>query len=145
MIDSKLDELNWYKQKANVRGGFLSWQDVFISHLKAPYEQYLKHIQQHTFDEMKVLELCCGMEEFSFDIAQKTGAEVLAVDISPESIEICKKHLEENPNDRLSFKTADVEFLELPESEFDLICMSGSLSYVDLQILLKNVKKWNLI
>ena len=142
MIDSKLDELNWYKQKANVRSGFLSWQDIFISYLKAPYEQYLKHIQQHTFDGMKILELCCGMGEFSFDITKRTGAEVLAVDISPESIELCKKHLAEQPNDRLNFKTADVEVLELPESEFDLICMSGSLSYLDLQILLKNIRKW---
>lgn len=142
MVDSKTSELNWYKKKANVRGQYVSWIDFYPEYLKTPYEQYLKHIQQHKFEGMKILELCCGMGEFSFDIAQKTGAHTLAVDISPESIEICQKHLQECPNDQLVFKVADVESLELPEAEFDLICMSGSLSYVDLEQLLNNIKKW---
>lgn len=142
MIDSKISELNWYKKKANIRGQYVSWIDFYPEYLKTPYEQYLKHIQQHKFEGMKILELCCGMGEFSFDIAQKTGAHTLAVDISPESIEICQKHLQECPNDQLTFKVADVESLELPEAEFDLICMSGSLSYVDLEQLLNNIKKW---
>ncbi len=142
MTNFKKDELNWYKQKANIRGKYVNWIDFYPEYLKTPYEQYFKHIQKQMFNGMKILELCCGMGEFSFDIAQKTGAKVLAVDISSDSIEICQKHLEECPNDRLTFKTADVEVLELPKDEFDLICMSGSLSYVDLQVLLKNIKKW---
>lgn len=142
MANFKSDELNWYKNKANVRGRFLNWDEIFVSYLKAPYEKYLTLIQSLKLENPKVLDLCCGMGEFSFDIARIVQGEVLAVDISEESIAICNQHLSEINQKNLKFKAADVEKLQLPKQSFDIICMSGSLSYLNLDIFLDNIKKW---
>lgn len=138
---SKPDEFRWYAKKAKSRGGYVGWDDFYPEYLKAPYKKYLA-LFQTSVRNPKVLELCCGMGEFSFDIAQITQGEVLAVDISPESISICNEHLGTTKQKNLQFKVADVENLELPEKRFDIICMSGSLSYLNLDVLLSNIKKW---
>lgn len=140
----KNNEINFYREKSKNRKKYVSWKTFYPEYLKTPYYKYLSYFPcyKESSKQLKILELCCGMGEFSFDIAHITQGEVLAVDISKESIDICNQHLLESKQNNLEFKVADIEQLELPENNFDIICMSGSLSYLNLDIFLKNVKKW---
>ena len=138
----KKDENLWYAKKATKRGSYVGWTNFYSEYLKPPYRKYLNFFKSLEVKNPEILELCCGMGEFSFDIARITQGKVLAVDISKESIDICNRHLSETGQEGLKFEVADIEKIELPEKKFDVICMSGSLSYLNLDILLNNVKKW---
>ena len=146
MLHKRLKKMSYLgiRKKAIHHNQFKNFDDILPEHLKAPYYKYLSHFPCYNEcnKQLKILELCCGMEEFSFDIARITQGEVLAVDISKESIDICNQHLLETKQNNLEFKVADIEQLQLPENSFDIICMSGSLSYLNLDIFLGNVKKW---
>jgi len=138
----KSNEIAFYRLKASIRSQYISWQSLYPEYLKPPYKKYLQYVQSIKKDNMKVLDLCCGMGEFTFDIAKITKGEVLAVDISPESIRICQEHLLETPGLNIAFRTSDVESLELVPQSYDLICMSGSLSYLNVGRLLQCIKSW---
>jgi len=140
----KNNEIDFYREKSKIREKYASWKTFYPEYLKAPYYKYLSYFPRYNESnkQLKILELCCGMGEFSFDIAHVTQGGILAVDISKESIAICNQHLLETKQKNLEFKVADIEQLQLPENSFDIICMSGSLSYLNLDIFLENVKKW---
>ena len=139
---TKSVEKDWYAQKANARRKFISWVDFYPDYLKSPYKKYIGYFRQFADKAPRILELCCGMGEFSFDIERLSNGDVFCLDISKESIDICNHHLKKLGSRNLRFETADVESIELPEHEFDIICMSGSLSYLNLDSFLTNVKKW---
>ena len=139
----KETEREFYNDCAKQRAEYKSWREIYPGYLKAPYFAYLQKFPKKVGGDFRILELCCGMGEFSFDISEITQASVLAVDISAESIEICRKQLVRYPNpDDLTFLVSDVETLELPEKSFDIICMSGSLSCIDLDVILEKIKRW---
>lgn len=128
-------EREWYNERAVQRKGkYKSWKEIFPEYLKAPYFAYLSNFPKKVGSDFKILELCCGMGEFSFHIAEITQANVLAVDISDKSIEVCRKQLDCHPNCNLVFSVSNVETLELPEKSFDIVCISGGLSCVDLEV-----------
>ena len=135
-------EREFYNKRAEKRATeYRSWREIFPEYLKAPYFAFLSKFPKKVGSDFKILELCCGMGEFSFDIAEITQASVLATDISDKSIEVCRQQLRRYPNKNLSFEVADAELLELPENSFDIICMSGSLSYVDVNVVLEKIRK----
>ena len=81
--------------------------------------------------------LCCGNGIHSFTIV-KTGAKVLSYDYSEQSINIAKKR-HELIGGNISFNVGDVNELNL-NNKFDYIVCIGSLSYIDNDILIKNLK-----
>ena len=139
----KETERKFYNECAEQRANkYKSWREIFPGYLKAPYYAYLQSFPKKVDGDFRILELCCGMGEFSFDISEITQANVLATDISDKSIEVCRKQLVRYPNLDLTFLVSDVETLKVPEKSFDIICMSGSLSYIDLDVVLEKIKKW---
>ena len=139
----KETERKFYNKCAeHVQQKYKSWREIFPKYLKAPYFAYLSNFPKKVGSDFKILELSCGMGEFSFDISEITQANVLAIDISDKSIEVCRKQLARYLNPNLTFLVSDVETLEVPEKSFDIVCVSGSLSYIDLDVILKNIKKW---
>ena len=139
----KETEREFYNNCAKQRASeYKSWREIFPKYLKAPYFAYLSKFPKKVGSDCRILELCCGMGEFSFDISEITQANVLATDISDKSIEICRKQLVRYPNPDLTFLVSDFETLKVPEKSFDIICMSGSLSYIDLDVVLKKIKEW---
>lgn len=132
-------ERRFYNKCAEQRATkYKSWKEIFPEYLKAPYFAYLSKFPKKVGSDFKILELCCGMRELSFDIAKITQANVLAVDISDKSIEVCKKQLARYPGSNLTFLVSDVG--TVPLNSFDIICMSGSLSYIDLDVVLEKIK-----
>ena len=139
----KETEREFYNNCAKQRASeYKSWREIFPKYLKAPYFAYLSRFPKKVGGDFRILELCCGMGEFSFDISEITQANVLGVDISDKSIEVCRKQLDRYPNPNLTFLVSDVETLKLPEKSLDIICMSGSLSYIGLDVVLEKIKRW---
>ena len=66
----------------------------------------------------RVLDLGCGWGTFSFALAQEVG-EVVGIDFSEKSIEICRNRLEESRFDNLSFHCVDAGATGLEPDSFD--------------------------
>lgn len=95
------------------------------------YEQYLKSILTKN---LKVLEIGSGTGEHTY-LLVKSGAEVIASDISPNSLKILKNRYKDFENFKI--KVADMESLPFESNSFDIVCSAGSLSYGD-HILVRN-------
>ena len=83
----------------------------------------------------KVLEIGCGTGEFTKRIAQ-TGADITAVDISPDLLEIAR---ETTPNVNVSFLIQNVEKLDFEDGSFDVVIGSSILHHLNLNPAIKEV------
>jgi ubiquinone/menaquinone biosynthesis C-methylase UbiE len=83
----------------------------------------------------KVLEIGCGTGEFTKRIAQ-TGADITAIDISPDLLEIARKTI---PNVTVGFRVQNVEKLDFEDGSFDVVIGSSILHHLNLNPALKEV------
>lgn len=113
---------------------------TFPKYLQSPYIFYEKVLAEMIKPEMDVLDLCCGDGIHTFPMA-KYSATITAVDISPNSIELCKKRASVMNLHNVSFQLQDIEKLDYPENSFDIVTMVGSLSYTDLQVFFETLKR----
>jgi len=70
--------------------------------------------------EERVVDLGCGWGTFAFALADRT-AEVLGVDFSEKSIDICAQRLRDEPHDNVSFKCVDAGATGLEGAAYDLV------------------------
>ena len=78
------------------------------------------------FRGARVLEMGCGEGRLTEGIAED-AASVLAFDPDAESVEQARKALPAELADRVSFKVASAEQLEIEPGSFDLVVFSWSL------------------
>lgn len=79
-----------------------------------------------------VLDLCCGNGEDSLYLASHGANRVIGLDISPVSIENCKRQSDQhNSRCKPEFIVGDAENTGLPDHSFDLISEYGALHHVD--------------
>lgn len=83
----------------------------------------------------KVLEIGCGTGEFTKRIAQ-TGADITAVDISPDLLEIAR---ETTQDVNVSFHVQNVEKLDFEDGSFDVVIGSSILHHLNLNPALREV------
>ena len=83
----------------------------------------------------KVLEIGCGTGEFTKKIAQ-TGADITAVDISPDLLKIAKETI---PNVNVRFHIQNVENLDFKDGSFDVVIGSSILHHLNLNPALKEI------
>jgi trans-aconitate 2-methyltransferase len=93
---------------------------------------------------MDVLEIGCGVGTQTELIANmlKRSGRVLAVDLSPRSVELARERLARQPN--VEFLSADATELELDRA-FDVIVMPDVIEHIPLKRhpkLFANVRKW---
>ncbi len=80
----------------------------------------------------RVLECGCGDGRLSVLLAG-AGAEVYAFDISPVSVELCRRRaVAWGVSDRLIATVADLEHLPYPDMAFDVVCGVFILHHVDV-------------
>ena len=73
----------------------------------------------HPRREDRVIDIGCGWGTFSFALADEV-AEVVGVDFSEKSVEICNQRLTENPKQNLRFLCTNASSTGLESETFDL-------------------------
>ncbi len=121
----------------------LNWNNRRPLHVSAPYffvDEQLK--QLYAGGKRRLLDLCCGTGIHAL-VAAEIGFEVRGVDISSKSIDAaCKLAEALEKSDRCFFSVANVDsFLSENNEKFDVILISGSLYYLDLDLTLEQIKK----
>ena len=71
----------------------------------------------------RVLEVGCGWGELAEWLAQETGAEVVAVDLSPRMVELARER-------GVDASVADVQALPFPDASFDVVVAAWMLYHV---------------
>jgi magnesium-protoporphyrin O-methyltransferase len=88
----------------------------------------------------RVLDAGCGAGQMSLELA-KRGAQVTAVDISPELLKIAARRMPEHLADRVEFRASDM--LDAGLGQFDHVVAMDSLIYYtqgDLDLALSSLK-----
>jgi SAM-dependent methyltransferase len=78
----------------------------------------------------RVLEYGCGPGGYATRLA-KSGASVVAIDISPEAIRRARARIPEGLDVELLEMNA--EAMDVPDGEFDVVCGTGILHHLDLE------------
>lgn len=81
----------------------------------------------------KVLEIGCGTGEFTKRIAQ-TGADITAVDISPDLLEVARSSIT-----NVRFHIQNVKKFDFEDGSFDVVIGSSILHHLNLNPALKEV------
>lgn len=114
--------------------------DNFNHYIGFPYVLYEEQIKKNIVkNECNLLDLCCGDGMHSFT-GYNAGATVIALDYSESSIKLAEKRAEAN-NCLIDFQICDVESLPFPDESFEIVTCAGSLSYIDHNIFIKEVKR----
>ena len=108
---------------------------------RPPYSAYEKLLENliKLKKNTKLLDLCCGDGVHSFTGAFY-GADVIALDYAENSILLANRRSELN-GVKVDFRTCDVENLPFDSEEFDIVTCIGSLSYLDHEVFMKEVKR----
>ena len=145
-VNDKDTELSRYDAKASLLlenesvESFLRFEidgvDGVALPYRAPYIRYQEIVRQSIARNCDILEIGSGIGAYS-GILIRTGANVVASDISPKSLEVLKLRYESSSN--LEVKVADMESLPFDDNSFDVICSVGSLSYGDPALVLNEI------
>jgi ubiquinone/menaquinone biosynthesis C-methylase UbiE len=109
------------------------------TYLQTPYIYYEHKIAELIRPEHQVLELGAGTGLHTF-VLLHTGANIVASDISPNSLRLIKKRLQRCPGN-LKTEVADMESLPFDDSSFDVITSAGSLSYGDPYLVDSEIRR----
>ena len=96
---------------------------------KIRWQRRVKMLTSHISSSDNVLEIGCGTGYFTKEIA-KTGANVTAIDISPELLQIAK---EEIPDTNVSFVIENAYDLSFEANCFDSIVGSSVLHHLEIE------------
>lgn len=77
----------------------------------------------------KVLEIGCGTGVFTEKMG-RTGAEIIAIDISPELIERAR---EKDVSSNVQFEVMNVEKMDFPDNNFDSVVGSSILHHLNIE------------
>lgn len=107
--------------------------------LQSPYIKYEEIIRNLSLtSKHKVLEMACGMGEFS-NLLVESDSNIVFSDISETSLkalELRYSHIK-----KIKFQVADMERLPFLNSTFDYIFMAGGLSYGDNYLVLNEIHR----
>jgi SAM-dependent methyltransferase len=102
---------------------------------KLRWARRVKMLSRHLRPGMNVLELGCGTGYFTRELA-RSGADVVAIDVSPELLEIAKAN-HSAPNVRYEIQNAYA--LSYADAVFDSVVGSSVLHHLEVQEALREV------
>jgi ubiquinone/menaquinone biosynthesis C-methylase UbiE len=108
-------------------------------YLRTPYIFYEKKIAELIRQNHRVLELGAGAGLHTRALLQ-TGANVIASDISPNSLSLLKQRFQ-STSGNLKTEVADMESLPFDASSFDVIACAGSLSYGEPHVVDAEIRR----
>ncbi|MEM7758543.1 MAG: class I SAM-dependent methyltransferase [Cyanobacteria bacterium P01_A01_bin.40] len=90
----------------------------------------------------KVIEYGCGTGSYAFKLAKHGAESVTGIDISPVAIEqAIATAVAQGVAQKTSFKIMNAENLELAPDDYDLVCGSGILHHLDLNLAINSITK----
>jgi len=95
-------------------------------HPKHRHTRYHDFFVQHIFQGERVLDVGCGNGIVAYDVAERSGAYVIGVDINPDSISIARQ---EHAHPRVEYHVADAR-QALPEGTFEVVILSNVLEHL---------------
>ena len=124
-------------------------QDTERQQKVGKFYQITKSIQQAKekmlFDsskEAKVIEYGCGTGSYAFKLAHNGAELVTGIDISPVAIEKARAiAIDKGVASKTSFEVMNAESLEFAPDSYDLICGSGILHHLDLNLAMNSIVK----
>jgi SAM-dependent methyltransferase len=102
---------------------------------KLRWARRVKMLGGHLKPGMTVLELGCGTGYFTRELA-RSGANVVAIDISPELLEIARTNCSA-PN--IQYQIQNAYSLSYPDAMFDSVVGSSVLHHLEIQEALRNI------
>jgi len=96
---------------------------------KLRWARRVKMLSNHLRAGMTVLELGCGTGYFTRELA-RSGADVVAVDVSPELLEIAKADC---PAENVRYEIQNASALSYPNAYFDSVVGSSVLHHLDIK------------
>ena len=99
------------------------------------YHNFL--LRQISFPCNNILDIGCGTGEFTRLLA-KQAQNVMAIDLSPNTIEIARQRSREYTN--IDFQVADIVQWEFPKEHFDAIVSIATLHHLPVEKLLPNLQ-----
>lgn len=143
---SKINErVEREKQFHDVRYSDESIRRQKVSKFYSITDSITKAYQQKLLDSSKnskVIEYGCGKGSCAFKLAKNQAKLVTGIDISPVAIEAAKQQaVAENIDGNIEFKLMNAEHLEFGEGSYDLICGSGILHHLDLDLATNSIVK----
>lgn len=134
-LDDKAEELRRYEEGARqalASAGAMEPHELGASavapEFRAPYLFYEQRIQELVSPAHDVLELGAGSGMHTSALL-RTGARVMASDISPSALALLRRRLARLGPERLITRVADMEALPFESGSFDVVACAGSLSY----------------
>jgi len=102
---------------------------------KLRWARRVKMLSRHLRPGMSVLELGCGTGYFSRELAG-SGADVVAIDVSPELLEIAKANCSA-PN--VHYEIQNAYALSYPDTAFDSVVGSSVLHHLEIEEALSEI------
>lgn len=92
--------------------------------------------------DKEICEVGCGDGKMSIQLSLLGARKVVALDLSPELVEIARKNLENHgiPEDRVSFRVEDAEELDL-DQKFDVVFIFSVLHHMNIAKTMPNVAR----
>jgi SAM-dependent methyltransferase len=112
-------------------------------HSQATGLGFLLHEDVRYLPGCRVLEAGCGVGAQTVFLARNSpGAKIVSIDISPESLELARKHVSDEGLPNVSFCQADIRNLPFPDGTFDHVFVCFTLEHVpDPLLALENLRK----
>lgn len=98
----------------------------------SPWHQMIKErISENELEGKRVLDIGCGRGGFALWLRDRIGSgRVVACDFSPAAISIARQFSELNNIDRIHWQVADIQNLEFPAAEFDVVFSTETIEHV---------------
>ncbi len=107
-------------------------------YLRAPYICYENFLTEKIKSGDHVLEIGSGSGQHT-DVIVRSGAKVIATDISPNSLALAEQRLLKSTGRAVKTKVADMEKLPFDDDIFDFVVSAGSLSYGENDLVLNEI------
>ena len=114
------------------RGDYFEGGTEHLQDLDSPFQQYRIHKVIQIYDPEpgeSVLDLGCGWGTFSWVLGPRV-AEMVGVDFSQKSIDLCQDRLNHNLIEGLSFLCADARDTGLEDESFDLVIAADLVEHL---------------
>ena len=102
---------------------------------KLRFARRVKMLSNHLRAGMSVLELGCGTGYFTRELA-RSGADVVAVDVSPELLEIAKADC---PAENVRYEIQNAWAMSYPDAHFDSVVGSSVLHHLEIKEALREI------